>query len=99
MKNQQVTEVLDRKMDMQNVVEEYRIMLQDFFGWLDTLLKRAEGADKGRGMAISSRVALLEQLTAETSQGRPKLAAMTTKVHLKRLFIRPESITIFFQPG
>lgn len=65
---------------MQNLVEEYRMMLQDFFSWLDTLIKRAESADKGRGSNIAQRVSLLEQLTAETSQGRPKLATLTTKV-------------------
>ena len=73
-------------MDMQNVVEEYRAMLQDFFTWLDTLLKRAECADKGRGMSIAPRVSILEQLTAETSQGKPKLSSISTKVR-NSLFI------------
>ena len=75
-----VSQVLDKKMDMQNLVEEYRMMLQDFFSWLDTLIKRAENADKGRGNTIAQRVSLLEQLTAETGQGKPKLATLTTKV-------------------
>lgn len=78
----EVSLVLDKKMDMQNSVEVYRMMLQDFFTWLDTLIKRAENADKGRGNTIAQRVSLLEQLTAETSQGKPKLAALTTKVIL-----------------
>lgn len=67
---------------MQNAVEEYRITLQDFFTWLDTLVSRAETADRGRGMGIAQRVALLEQLTAESSQGKPRLAAITSKVVL-----------------
>lgn len=67
-------------MDMQNLVEEYRMMLQDFFSWLDALIKRAENADKGKGNNIAQRVALLEQLTAETSQGKPKLSTLNTKV-------------------
>ena len=75
-----VSQVLDKKMDMQNLVEEYRMMLQDFFSWLDTLIKRAENADKGRGNTIAQRVSLLEQLTAETGPGKPKLATLTTKV-------------------
>lgn len=65
---------------MQNLVEEYRMMLQDFFSWLDALIKRAENADKGKGNNIAQRVALLEQLTAETSQGKPKLSTLNTKV-------------------
>ena len=67
-------------MDLQNVVEEYRTMLQDFLTWLDTLVKRAESADKGRGMKIAQRVSLLEQLTSETSQGKPKLSSISIKV-------------------
>lgn len=67
-------------MDMQNLVEEYRMMLQEFFTWLDTLIKRGENADKGRGNNIAQRVALLEQLTAEASQGKPKLATLNSKV-------------------
>lgn len=73
--------MLDKKMDMQNLVEEYRMMLQDFFTWLDTLIKRAENADKGRGNNIAVRVSLLAQLTAETSQGKPKLADLAVKVY------------------
>ncbi len=75
--------MLDKKMDMQNLVEEYRMMLQDFFTWLDTLIKRAENADKGRGNIIAQRVTLMEQLTAETCQGKPKLATLSTKVSNK----------------
>ena len=75
--------MLDKKMDMQNLVEEYRMMLQDFFTWLDTLIKRAENADKGRGNNIAQRVTLMEQLTAETCQGKPKLATLSTKVYNK----------------
>lgn len=56
------------------------MMLQDFFSWLDALIKRAENADKGKGNNIAQRVALLEQLTAETSQGKPKLSTLNTKV-------------------
>lgn len=75
-------------MDMQNSVEEYRMMLQDFFTWLDTLIKRAENADKGRCNNIAVRVSLLEQLTAETSQGKPKLAALAVKVNDYRVPIK-----------
>lgn len=75
-----MSEVLDKKMDMQNLVEEYRLMLQEFFTWLDTLIKRGENADKGRGNNIAQRVALLEQLTAEASQGKAKLATLNSKV-------------------
>ena len=78
----EVSQVLDKKMDMQNLVEEYRMMLQDFFTWLDTMIKRAENADKGRGNNIAQRVAILEQLNAETSQGKPKLSTITTKVNI-----------------
>ncbi len=73
-------------MDLQNVVEEYRTMLQDFLTWLDTLVKRAESADKGRGMKIAQRVSLLEQLTSETSQGKPKLSSISIKVIRAYLF-------------
>ena len=90
-----VSQVLDKKMDMQNLVEEYRMMLQDFFSWLDTLIKRAENADKGRGNTIAQRVSLLEQLTAETGQGKPKLATLTTKVIVSQLLKKKKLILIF----
>jgi hypothetical protein len=87
----QVSEVLEKKMDKQNLVEEYRMMLQDFFTWLDTLIKRAENADKGRGNIIAQRVTVMEQLTAETSQGKPKLATLSTKVYNLSGFITPSN--------
>lgn len=74
---------MDAKTDMQNQVEEYRNTLQDFFSWLDTLIKRAENADKGRGMSIAQRVGILEQLTGEISQGKPKLLSITSKVNIR----------------
>ena len=72
--------MLDDKTTMQNLVEEYRNSLQDLFGWLDSLAKRSENADKGHGMNISSRVSLLEQLTNESIEGKKKLEALTSKV-------------------
>lgn len=72
--------MLDDKTTMQNLVEDYRNSLQDLFGWLDSLAKRSENADKGHGMSIASRVSLLEQLTAESVDGKSKLTALTSKV-------------------
>ena len=66
---------------MQTAVDEYRVQLQDFYTWLETVGKRAESADKGRGLHIAQRVSLLEQLTAEANTGKPKLQALQTKVH------------------
>ena len=66
---------------MQSKVDDYRLELQDLYTWLDTLGKRAESADKGRGLHIAQRVSLLEQLTAEANTGKPKLQALSTKVY------------------
>lgn len=77
----ETSDVLDKKLDRQNCVEEYRLQLQDFYLWLDSLLKRSENADRGHGQNISQRVLLLEELAAESHQGKSKLAEISSKVN------------------
>ncbi len=76
----ETTDVLDKKIDRQNIVEEYRMQLQEFYTWLDSLVKRSENADRGHGLNIAERVVMFEKLTAESHQGKTKLAALSTKV-------------------
>ena len=76
----ETSDVLDKKMDRQNIVEEYRMQLQEFYTWLDSLVKRSENADRGHGLDIAQRVVKFEELTADSHQGKTKLAALSAKV-------------------
>ena len=73
--------MLDKKTDRQNLIEDYRLQLHEFYSWIDSLAKRSEGADRGHGQTTGQRVQLLEQLAAESLQGKGKLAAVSSKVN------------------
>lgn len=67
-------------MEMQNCVEGYRMQLQEFYNWLDSLVKRAENCDRGHGQKISQRLTLVEQLVSDSNQGKGKLHALSKEV-------------------
>ena len=62
------------------------MQLQEFYTWLDSLVKRSENADRGHGLDIAQRVVKFEELTADSHQGKTKLAALSAKVcRMRRL--------------
>ena len=68
----ELTEAITGKQATQDLIQKYRLEVQDIQAWFDVISKRVDAIEKGNGSTISKKITALKEITSEFESNAPE---------------------------